>query len=209
DGRGPRARRGASRRRDPHRAARAGRGARPAAAAAPARHGKGGRDAPRDPGGPGARFGSGGPLGGARHALASRRRRSRTRAPRASRMDRAHRRGAGAASARRPRGPGAPRAAAQRRQLVGAPPCCAGAVRAAWRVRGGAARARRFARRSLCRRRARAGPRRSWEHERNMSYNELILVGQWFFFAYFVLLNLGYLALNVLAMRALPRYLEA
>ena len=41
-----------------------------------------------------------------------------------------------------------------------------------------------------------------------MSGHELITAGQWFFFGYFVLLNGGYLALNLLAMVALPRYLE-
>jgi cellulose synthase/poly-beta-1,6-N-acetylglucosamine synthase-like glycosyltransferase len=42
-----------------------------------------------------------------------------------------------------------------------------------------------------------------------MSYEHLILAGQWFFFGYFVLLNAGYLSLNLLAMLALPRHLEA
>ena len=41
-----------------------------------------------------------------------------------------------------------------------------------------------------------------------MSYGELIYAGQWFFFGYFVLMNGGYLALNLLAMAALPRHLE-
>ena len=41
-----------------------------------------------------------------------------------------------------------------------------------------------------------------------MTYQEFIYGGQWFFFSYFVLLNGGYLALNLLAMLALPRHLE-
>ena len=42
-----------------------------------------------------------------------------------------------------------------------------------------------------------------------MNTEHLILAGQWFFFGYFVLLNAGYLGLNLLAMLALPRHLEA
>jgi cellulose synthase/poly-beta-1,6-N-acetylglucosamine synthase-like glycosyltransferase len=42
-----------------------------------------------------------------------------------------------------------------------------------------------------------------------MSTHDWIYAGQWFFFGYFVLLNAGYLALNLLAMFAMPRYLEA
>lgn len=42
-----------------------------------------------------------------------------------------------------------------------------------------------------------------------MTIQELLVAGQWFFFAYFVLLNGGYLTLNLLAMLAMPRHLEA
>jgi len=41
-----------------------------------------------------------------------------------------------------------------------------------------------------------------------MSYPELVHAGQWFFFGFFVLINGGYIALNLLSIAALPRYLE-
>jgi cellulose synthase/poly-beta-1,6-N-acetylglucosamine synthase-like glycosyltransferase len=42
-----------------------------------------------------------------------------------------------------------------------------------------------------------------------MSYQELVYAGQWVLFGYFVLLNGGYLTLNLLAMLVMPRYLES
>ena len=42
-----------------------------------------------------------------------------------------------------------------------------------------------------------------------MTFHDFVYAGQWFFFGYFVLLNGGYLALNLLAMLALPRHMEA
>jgi len=42
-----------------------------------------------------------------------------------------------------------------------------------------------------------------------MTFHDFVYAGQWFFFGYFVLLNGGYLALNLLAMLAMPRHHES
>ena len=42
-----------------------------------------------------------------------------------------------------------------------------------------------------------------------MNYPELVYAGQWFIFGYFVLINGGYLTLNLLSLLVLPRHLES